>query len=44
MIEVTNFSKVYTNGKKAVDDISFTVNDGRYLVFLDLMEQANLLL
>lgn len=34
MIEVTNFSKVYTNGKKAVDDISFTVNDGEIFGFL----------
>ena len=34
MIKVTNFSKVYTNGKKAVDDISFTVNDGEIFGFL----------
>lgn len=34
MIEVTKFSKVYTNGKKAVDDISFTVNDGEIFGFL----------
>lgn len=34
MIEVTNFSKVYTNGKNAVDDISFTVNDGEIFGFL----------
>ena len=34
MIEVTNFSQVYTKGKKTVDDISFTVNDGEIFGFL----------
>lgn len=34
MIEVKNFSKVYGNGKKAVDDISFEVRDGEIFGFL----------
>lgn len=34
MIKVTNFTKIYSNGKKAVDDISFTVNDGEIFGFL----------
>lgn len=34
MIKVSNFSKIYSNGKKAVDDISFTVNDGEIFGFL----------
>lgn len=34
MIEVKNFSKVYSNGKKAVDDISFEVRDGEIFGFL----------
>lgn len=34
MIEVKNLSKVYYNNKKAVDDISFTVNSGEIFGFL----------
>lgn len=34
MIKVTNFTKIYSNGKKAVDDISFNVNDGEIFGFL----------
>ncbi|EEI83014.1 ABC transporter ATP-binding protein [Anaerococcus tetradius] len=34
MIKVTNFTKIYSNCKKAVDDISFTVNDGEIFGFL----------
>ena len=34
MIEVKNFSKTYSNGKKAVDDISFDVRDGEIFGFL----------
>lgn len=34
MIEVKNLSKVYENNKKAVDDVSFTVNSGEIFGFL----------
>lgn len=34
MIEVKKFSKTYSNGKKAVDDISFDVRDGEIFGFL----------
>ena len=34
MIEVKNLTKSYSAGFKAVDDISFTVNDGEILGFL----------
>lgn len=34
MIEVRNFSKTYSNGKIAVDDISFDVRDGEIFGFL----------
>lgn len=34
MIEVRNFSKIYSNGKKAVDDISFDVKNGEIFGFL----------
>ncbi|MDO5046934.1 MAG: ABC transporter ATP-binding protein [Anaerococcus sp.] len=34
MIEVKNFTKVYSNGKKAVDDISFTAKNGEIFGFL----------
>lgn len=34
MIEVKNFSKIYSNGKKAVNDISFDVKNGEIFGFL----------
>lgn len=34
MLEVKNFTKKYKNGKLAVDDISFTVNNGEIFGFL----------
>lgn len=34
MIEVKNFSKTYSNGKKAVDNVSFDVRDGEIFGFL----------
>lgn len=34
MIVVRNFSKIYSNGKKAVDDISFDVKNGEIFGFL----------
>lgn len=34
MIEVRNFKKIYSNGKIAVDDISFDVRDGEIFGFL----------
>ena len=34
MIEVKNFSKIYDNGKIAVDDISFDIRDGEIFGFL----------
>ena len=34
MIEIKNFSKSYDGNKKAVDNISFTVNDGRIFAFI----------
>ena len=34
MIEVKNFTKAYSNGKIAVDDISFDVRNGEIFGFL----------
>lgn len=34
MLEVKNFSKKYKNGNIAVDNISFTVNNGEIFGFL----------
>ena len=34
MIEIKNFSKSYDGNKKAVDNISFTVNDGGIFAFI----------
>ena len=34
MIEVRNFSKTYSNGKVAVEDVSFDVHDGEIFGFL----------
>ena len=34
MIEFKNISKSYRKGTKAVDDLSFTVNDGEIFGFL----------
>lgn len=34
MIEIKNFSKIYNGNKKAVDDISFQVNDGEIFAFI----------
>ncbi|MBV7532579.1 ABC transporter ATP-binding protein [Chitinophaga sp. sic0106] len=34
MIQLSNVSKFFENGKNAVDDISFTVNDGEIMVLL----------
>ncbi len=33
-IEIKNFSKIYNNEKKAVDNISFTVNNGEIFAFI----------
>lgn len=34
MLEVKNFTKKYNNGKLAVDNISFSVNNGEIFGFL----------
>ncbi len=34
MIEIKNFSKIYNNQKKAVDNISLTINDGEIFAFI----------
>ena len=34
MIEIKNFSKIYNNEKKAVDDISLKVGDGEIFAFI----------
>lgn len=34
MIEIKNFSKIYNNEKKAVNNISLTVNDGEMFAFI----------
>lgn len=34
MIEIKNFSKIYNNEKKAVNNISLTVNDGEIFAFI----------
>lgn len=34
MIEVKNYTKIYDGNKKAVDNISFTVNDGEIFAFI----------
>lgn len=34
MIEIKNVTKIYNGEKKAVDDISFTVNDGEIFAFI----------
>ena len=34
MIEIKNVTKTYNGRKKAVDDISFTVNDGEIFAFI----------
>lgn len=34
MIEIKNFSKIYNNEKKAVDNISIKVNDGEIFAFI----------
>ena len=34
MIEIKNVTKIYNGSKKAVDNISFTVNDGEIFAFI----------
>jgi osmoprotectant transport system ATP-binding protein len=34
MIEFKNVSKVYGDGTKAVDDVSFTINGGEFVVLI----------
>ena len=34
MIEIENFSKIYNNEKKAVDNISLKVNNGEIFAFI----------
>lgn len=34
MIEIKNVTKIYNGDKKAVDDISFTINDGEIFAFI----------
>ena len=34
MLEIKNFSKAYSKGKKAVDNISLTVNSGEIFGFI----------
>lgn len=34
MIEFKNVSKVYGDGTKAVDDVSFTINAGEFVVLI----------
>lgn len=34
MIEFKNVSKVYGDGTKAVDDVSFTINEGEFVVLI----------
>ena len=34
MIEIKNYTKIYNGEKKAVDDLSFTINDGEIFAFI----------
>ena len=34
MLEIINFSKAYKNGRKAVNNISLTVNNGEIFAFI----------
>ena len=34
MIEIKNFSKIYQNGKKAVDEVSLQINNGEIFAFI----------
>ena len=36
MLEIQNLSKVYPNGTRALEDVSFTVPDGQFLVIIGL--------
>ncbi len=36
MLEIKNLSKVYPDGTRALDNVSFTVNDGEFLVVIGL--------
>ena len=34
MIEIKNLTKIYSKGKKAVDNISLTIEDGEIFAFI----------
>lgn len=34
MIEIKNYTKIYEKGKKAVDNISLTIEDGEIFAFI----------
>lgn len=34
MIEIKNYTKIYAGSKKAVDNISLTINDGEIFAFI----------
>ena len=36
MLEIRNLTKIYENGTKALDDVSFTVEDGEFLIVIGL--------
>ena len=36
MLEVKNLTKIYNDGTVALDDVSFTVEDGEFLVIIGL--------
>ena len=36
MLEIRNLTKIYENGTKALDDVSFTVKDGEFLIVIGL--------
>ncbi len=36
MLEIRNLTKIYDDGTKALDNVSFTVNDGEFLVIIGL--------
>ena len=36
MLQIRNLTKIYEDGTKALDDVSFTVEDGEFLIVIGL--------